>query len=218
MAPKRRQPRAMSKRLRRLLSGLSLLVLAVLVWLDHNVVTPTRTESLPLQQQGSDQDFARYDGKTFTVVRIVDGDTLHLNVPDANRPTTTVRLLGIDAPEMHDNQRGQMFYAREATEFVPQFTYDRAVTVYLDRTTARTRGTYGRLLAYLVLPDGQVLNEALLLEGCAYADLRFRHGSFQRYQQLEATARSLQKGMWSDVTREQLPDWLQRMQPSLLAR
>ena len=154
-----------------------------------------RTGPTPLEQQSSDRDFARYDGKTFTVVGIIDGDTLRLNVPDGDSPTTTVRLLGVDTPEMNDDEQGQMFYAREATDFAQQLACGRSVTVYLDRTTERTRGTYGRLLAYLALPDDLFLNEALLLEGFAYADLRFRHGHFQRYQQLEAAARSLGKGL-----------------------
>lgn len=208
----------MSRRWRRSLVGAGLVTLAILVWLDRNIVTPGRMEQSLSQPQGPAQDFARYDGNAFTVIRVVDGDTLRLSIPDANSPTTTVRLLGVDAPEMHHDEQGRMFYAPEATEFVQQLCCGRAVTVYLDRMTERTRGNYGRLLAYVELPDGRFLNEALLLEGFAYADLRFRHSYYQRYQQLEATARSLHKGLWADVTREQLPDWLQRMEPKLLAK
>jgi endonuclease YncB( thermonuclease family) len=90
------------------------------------------------------------------------------------------------------------------------------VTVHLDETE-RTRGNYGRLLAYLELPDGTVLNELLLAEGYVYADLRFRHSYFHKYGQLEASARALRKGLWAEVTRDDLPDWLQRMRPNLLA-
>ena len=54
-------------------------------------------------------------------------------------------------------------------------------------TSGRAAGTTtSRLLAYIELPDGRFLNEELLSEGFAYADLRFRHSYYQKYQQLEA--------------------------------
>jgi len=88
------------------------------------------------------------------------------------------------------------------------------VTVYLDDRSA-SRDRYGRLLAYIELADGSFLNEDLLLEGYAYADLRFRHSYYQKYQQLEASARALRTGLWADVKAGQLPPWLQRMRPDL---
>jgi len=88
------------------------------------------------------------------------------------------------------------------------------VTVYLEEH--RTRGYYGRLLAYIQLPDGRFLNEVLLTEGFAYADLRFRHSFYNKYKQLEASARSEKRGLWQKVTRDQLPQWLQKRRPNLL--
>ncbi len=73
------------------------------------------------------------------------------------------------------------------------------------------------MLAYLELDDGTVLNEALLTEGYAYAYLRFKHSYFHKYGELEASARALRKGLWAEVTRDDLPDWLQWMRPNLLA-
>jgi endonuclease YncB( thermonuclease family) len=151
------------------------------------------------------------------VTRVVDGDTLYIAAPDGGHPTTKVRLLGVDAPETGAGTQKPRYYAPEATEFARQAALGRSVTVYLDEG-GRTRGNYGRLLAYVELPDAAILNDRLLLEGYAYADLRFRHSRYQKYQQFEATARSQQKGLWAEVSRDQLPDWLQRMQPDLLAR
>jgi micrococcal nuclease len=170
----------------------------------------------PSQQQATVRDLARYHGGTFTVTRVVDGDTLHIAAPDGDHPTTKVRLLGIDAPETGDEAQGPMYYARDATEFAQQAARGRPVTVYLDEG-GRSRGNYGRLLAYVELPDGRFLNDVLLLEGYAYADLRFRHSRYQKFQQLQTVARSLRKGLWAGVSREQLPSWLQQMQPDLLS-
>jgi endonuclease YncB( thermonuclease family) len=216
MVKNRRQPRAMSRRLRTALMGAGLVGVVVLVWFDRRLVSPVLTERTASHQHLAAQDLARYDGREFTVTRVIDGDTLHIDAPDGARSTTKVRLLGIDAPESETDENGAMYYASEATEFVRRAVTETPVTLYLD-ATGRTRGNYGRLLAYVELSNGRFLNDALLAEGLAYADLRFRHSRYQKYKQLAATARSLRRGLWAGVSRQQLPLWLQRMQPDLLA-
>jgi micrococcal nuclease len=148
-------------------------------------------------------------------VKVIDGDTINVDMPDGTVPVTTVRLLGIDAPETAGGSPA-MYFASEATGYLRSLASGHEVTLYLD-DEADSRGKYGRLLAYVALPDGRFLGEQLLLEGYAYADLRFRHGYYQRYEQLEAVARSLGKGLWREVSREQLPPWLQRMRQDLLS-
>lgn len=207
----------MSRRLRTIVVSASVAGTILLVWIDCNLLAPARMARATAHQQATVRDLARYHGGTFTVTRVVDGDTLHIAAPDGDHPTTKVRLLGIDAPETGDEDQGPMYYADEATEFAQQAACGRSVTVYLDED-GRTRGNYGRLLAYVELPDGRFLNDVLLLEGYAYADLRFRHSRYQKFQQLQTVARSLRKGLWAGVSREQLPSWLQRMRPDLLSQ
>jgi micrococcal nuclease len=154
-------------------------------------------------------DFARYHGRSFRVVHVVDGDTLHLGVPDASGLVTKVRLLGIDTPELGDTGREPMYFGREAVAFARGLALGRQITIYLDER-AGSRDRYDRLLAYAELPDGRFLNEQLLFEGYAYADLRFRHSYYQKYQQLEASARALKQGLWAHVTRAQMPPWRQK--------
>ena len=117
-------------------------------------------------------------------------------------------------PEGND---GAEYFSQEATQAATDLALGKDVCVYLN-TAGDTRGYYGRLLAYVKLPDDRFLNEVLLSEGFAYADLRFRHSLYNRYKQLEAGARTLSMGLWAGVSREQLPQWLQREKPTLLAR
>jgi len=177
------------------------LALAVVIWLDRSRVEPARR--LPAD------DFARYHDKTFTVVKVVDGDTFDIDSPDGEYPHTRIRLWGIDAPEK------DAYFGNEATEFATELALGSKVRVFLDEGN-RTRGKYGRLLAYVQSPDGRFVNDVLLVNGFAYADLRFRHGLYHKYKQLEASGRSREKGLWAEVSREQLPEWLQRMRPALL--
>ena len=160
-------------------------------------------------------DWAGYNGRTTIVIRVVDGDTVHIDIPDRDDSKTKVRLLGIDAPEMAGADKPAMYYAREATDFLKRLVGGKEVRVYLDER-AGSRDKYGRLLAYIELLDGRFANEALISEGYAYADRRFPHGYSQKYLHLESTARSQHVGLWAHVTEDQLPSWLQEREPTLL--
>ena len=205
---------AMSKRRRTAVFVLCLLLLVVLIWLDHSPVS-RRWQSQPqTSEQATALDFKKYHAKTFTILNVVDGDTIDIDVPDGNGNYTRIRLWGVDTPETKNPKTGEMYFGPQAAEFTTELVLGKQVTVYLEEH--RTRGYYGRLLAYVQLPDGRLLNEILLTGGFAYADLRFRHSFYNKYKQLEATARSGKKGLWEKVTREQLPEWLQRKKPNLL--
>ena len=131
--------------------------------------------------------------------------------PTSGSDVTKVRLVGIDAPEMGTSRSARMYFADESTAFAKRLALDKVVGVYLDER-AGSRDRYERLLAYIELPDGRFLNEELLSQGYAYADRRFRHSYYQKYLQLEATARSGGRGLWQNVTPEQLPPWRQKLE------
>ena len=220
MAPARKTRKrsyAMSRQSRNLIFAFVVLLLALVTVLDKHF-DAARRGSLPVQiNSRQSADFEKYHGRTFIVVKVVDGDTIDINIPDANYPHTRIRLWGVDTPETEKSPGGQMYFGKEASEFTKESTLDKAVTIYLDQAK-NTRDKYSRLLAYVQLPDGQYLNELLLTEGYAYADLRFEHSFYNKYKQLESSARSLNKGLWQSVTREQLPAWLQREKPNLLKK
>jgi micrococcal nuclease len=181
---------------------------ALLIGLDRGVLGPQSRRLFRSNAQTATVDFERYDRQQASVVRVVDGDSLHVDIPDGTGRVTKVRLLGIDTPEMGDAEKEPMYFAQEATDFARRLALDRTVTLYLDQQ-AGTRDKYGRLLAYVELPDGRFLNEELLSGGYAYADLRFRHSYSYKYRQLEASARALKQGLWANVTPDQFPLWLQ---------
>ncbi|MFC1738188.1 thermonuclease family protein [Planctomycetota bacterium] len=205
---------AMSSRRLKTLIILSLLAAGSLYLLDHRPAG-CKWRQAETDSQTQTADFAKYNGKTFTVTNIVDGDTLDIDVPDGQNNTTRICLWGIDTPETKSPQTGVMYFGPEAAEFAKELALGKQVTVYLDEGN-NTRGYYGRLLAYIKLAGGGFLNEVMLTEGFAYADSRFRHSLYNKYRQLEAVAKSQKKGLWEKVTDEQLPEWLQSKKPNLL--
>jgi micrococcal nuclease len=147
------------------------------------------------------------DGHLATVTTVVDGDTVEVRF--ANGSDDTVRLLGIDAPETRasndpgefdgvpDTTAGQACLERAgeaATAAVVDRIEGERVRIVVDPVADR-RGSYGRLLAYVV-HDGVDLNERLLREGHA----RVYDSTFSRsdaYDGAESAAQSAGRGLWT---------------------
>jgi len=214
-ARRKKRAYAMSRRNRDFLVASVILLLALVAVFDKAVYTNRQRTRPAAANRSNPADISKYNGKSFLAVKAVDGDTIDINIPDAKYAHTRIRLWGVDTPETQKSPGGEMYFGKEASEFTRQLTFGKTVTVYLDEGN-NTRDKYGRLLAYVLLPDGQYLNELLLSEGYAYSDSRFDHSRYNKYKLLESSARSLNKGLWQNVTREELPAWLQRENPDLL--
>jgi len=48
--------------------------------------------------------------------------------------------------------------------------------------------------------------------GYAYADLRFKHHYFRQFKAIELRARREKRGLWAEITLEQMPKWKQRFE------
>ena len=92
---------------------------------------------------------------------------------------------------------------------------NKKVTVIID-SVSDVRDKYNRLLGYIKLQDGSVFNEMLIETGHGYADLRFDHTDFDKYAEIMDQATKYNTGLWQQVKKEQLPNWLKRERPGLL--
>ncbi len=144
------------------------------------------------------------EGKRATVVRIVDGDTIEIRY--ANGTTDTVRLLGVDTPEVHvpntpeeyegvpDTEAGETCLRAEghdASAFTRRVLAGERVRLVVGNDR---RDRYGRLLAF-VFVDGTNFNYRLVREGYARVyDSRFR--GRERFYRAEARAQRKHLGLW----------------------
>ncbi len=158
---------------------------------------------------------AKYHLKSFTVVNVVDGDTLDIDIPDGKYDTTRVRLLGVDTPETKKRGEAVMYFGPEASAFVTEISLGKKVTILID-TVSDVRDRYGRLLGYVRLADKRIVNEEIIKQGFGYADLRFKHNDYQKYVEAMDEAIAGRVGLWKAAKRDQLPKWLQRERPMLL--
>lgn len=135
------------------------------------------------------------------VTDVFDGDTVTIRFLQAMPPLVEsverVRLLGVDTPELESQDPLEAARARAARAEVERLVLGREVAVAVERGL---RDQFGRLLAYLYLPDGSLLNGELLDRGLAsvYRQIpSYFHGYFL---DLESAARSAGVGIWAGAS------------------
>jgi micrococcal nuclease len=123
------------------------------------------------------------------VERVVDGDTLLL------AGGQRVRLIGIDTPETKRPDLPVDPLGVEATAFVQSLIADAPVRLEFDRERL---DQYERLLAYVWLPDGRLLNEEIIRAGFSTAQTRYpyRQDMKRRFLEAEEEARAAGVGRW----------------------
>ncbi|MGI9015330.1 MAG: thermonuclease family protein [Phycisphaerales bacterium] len=169
----------------------------MLLWLVLIVALIIIDQRGGLLVKGSN-DYQVYHDQQVRVVRVVDGDTIDVEIPDAVQGSsiTRIRLWGVDAPEMRNDQGTRDAWAEESRDFVLQHAGGAVVTLRLERQ--RLRGSYGRVLAHVDLEDGSTLNRLLLTAGLARAEERWPHSRLLSYEQAELAARRARRGIWSE--------------------
>ena len=131
------------------------------------------------------------------VTQVVDGDTIRVRI---GTTTETVRLIGVDTPEVVDPRKPVQCYGREASARTKALLDQQ--TVYLEAdSTQGDRDRYRRLLRYVWSADGIDTNLLLIRGGYAFeytyaVPYRFQ----QAYKAAQASARSAQRGLWSPNT------------------
>ena len=128
-----------------------------------------------------------------TVIAVYDGDTIR--VRPEGRKAETVRLIGVDSPELDDPREPVRLLAFLAKRFAFGRLYQREVELL---PGPEARDAYGRLLAFVRTDDGKIFNVALVRDGYAYAFLKFPfdEGLRKELRAAEAEAREAGRGLW----------------------
>ena len=145
--------------------------------------------------------------QTTTVTRIVDGDTLKVFYLEGEE---SIRLIGIDTPESRVNKKtkkdakrsGQdietiIAMGKRATEYVESLVKPGGlITIEFD---VQERDRYKRLLGYVYLPNGNMLNEEIVKAGYASVmtippNVKYKDRFLIAYQE----ARKDKRGLWGE--------------------
>ena len=131
------------------------------------------------------------DALSYEVICAIDGDTLLISVFGVE---TTVRLIGVDAPEsVHRDSSKNTPEGELASLWMKRFIEGKRVTLEYDQ---ERKDQYGRTLAYVYV-NGIMVEDALLSAGMARTltmepNTRYQH----HFELLEKQARDGGNGFW----------------------
>lgn len=122
------------------------------------------------------------------VQRVVDGDTVRLSGGDS------VRLIGINAPELHHPRLGAQPGGQEAKDHLQDMVEGKDLRLEYD---VERYDRYGRTLAYLWL-DGKLVNLQMVSDGYATAYTVPPNVKYEnRFRDAETEAREASRGLWA---------------------
>jgi micrococcal nuclease len=136
-------------------------------------------------------------GVYYKITKVTDGDTLHIEMDGKDE---VVRLLGINTPETVDPRRAVECFGKEASIRMKEIVGGQIVRLEYDDSQS-LRDTYGRLLAYVYLEDGQMVNRKMVAEGYAYEYTYMTPYRYQKeFRDAQRLAQSAGRGLWSEST------------------
>ncbi len=130
---------------------------------------------------------------TYRVVRIEDGDTITV---DMNGKEERIRFIGVDTPETQDPRKSVQCFGKAASEFTKQLIGDNSVRLESDPLSSN-RDRYDRLLRYIYLPDGHLVQAEIIKQGYGFAYVSFPFTKSEEFLNYQKEAREQNRGLWS---------------------
>jgi len=129
-------------------------------------------------------------GTPTKVTRIIDGDTFETETGEK------VRLIGINAPEITD------IFGEEAKQLLAQIIEGQTVDLVADHIS-NDRDRYNRLLRYVFL-NGVDINKKMLLDGYAFAYLKYHFDKEDEYKQAQIDGNKNNNGIWGNSNKDSI--------------
>ena len=134
----------------------------------------------------------------YRVTEFVDGDTIAV---DMNGAKEKVRMIGVDTPETHDPRKSVQCFGQAAADYTKQLIGTNNVRLEADPENTN-RDRYNRLLRYVYLPDGRMVNAELIKNGFGFAYTYFPFSKLNEFRDYEQTAHNANKGLWGSCSPE----------------
>ena len=170
-------------RRKKTVSSLIVLVLTVLVWFGQSHGWfGTLAQTAEVNQPG-----------LYAIDHFVDGDTIAVNM---NGKVETIRFVGVDTPETHKPNTPVQCFGPDAAAFTKAQIGSNRVRLASDPDSTN-RDRYNRLLRYVYLQNGTLLNELLIQTGHGFYYPYFPFTKSAQFSKDEQAAITAKKGLWA---------------------
>lgn len=172
----------------RTIRALTTVLLLVISWLVIYV-----------QQHGAQQtaqNLEKHQPGLYAVSHFVDGDTIAVAM---NGRDEKVRFIGVDTPETHKPNTPVQCYGPAAAAYTKNIIGSSRVRLEADSLSSN-RDRYNRLLRYVYLPDGRLVNEELIKNGYGFFYPYFPFSKSAEFSAAQEAARAASKGLWGNCS------------------
>lgn len=130
----------------------------------------------------------------YSVTSFVDGDTIAVSM---NGRIEKVRFIGVDTPETHKPNTPVQCYGPAAAAYTKNTIGTNSVRLVSDSLTT-DRDRYNRLLRYVYLPDGTLVNQKLIQNGYGFYYPYFPFSKSDQFSADQDAAIKAKKGLWGN--------------------
>lgn len=136
---------------------------------------------------------------SYAIDHFTDGDTIAVKM---NGTVEAIRFIGVDTPETHKPNSPIQCYGPAAAAFTKRTIGNQRVRLEADPLNTN-RDRYNRLLRYVYLPDGTLLNQQLVANGYGFAYLQFPFSKKDTFSEAQDSAQQQRKGLWTNCSPHQ---------------
>ncbi len=130
----------------------------------------------------------------YSVDHFIDGDTIAVKMGDK---IESVRLIGVDTPETHKPNTPVQCYGPAAASYTKNIIGNNHVRLATD-SKSTNRDRYNRLLRYVYLPDGTMVESQLIKNGYGFAYTAFPITKSDEFVADQQQAKAAHKGLWGN--------------------
>lgn len=134
----------------------------------------------------------------YRVMKVEDGDTITV---DMDGTPERIRFIGVDTPETKDPRKPVQCFGQAASVFTKQLIGNQNVRLESD-VLSDNRDRYNRLLRYIYLPDGRLVQAEIIKQGYGFAYTSFPFSKMDDFRAYQVEARNNNRGLWGSCEPE----------------
>ena len=158
---------------------------------DNRYCKNGKKRSSPYQSSESDEEGPDFQEFSYCT-RVIKGDIIIIRTEGTDE---RFRLIGVEAPDMDYPPKPANYFEREAYAFTKELVEGKKVRLEYDE---KKRDRYKRLLAYVYLEDGALLNAEIIKNGYGVTDEQYPFKHLDEFRQYEDEAKAKKRGLWSN--------------------